>query len=143
MTQREHGRMLLLAGTALLVAILTGCSMPTTADVPIPPSTIDPVVESWFVQAGEDLIQRDGFSADIIHSIGPEKFTFRAVDGKFDCGGVKQTAGCFSDSKRLIRYTIGHEYTVRHEAKHAILWALGDDRWRCVEHTCLSMPNWD
>jgi len=67
-------------------------------------------------------------------NVPPEIVRFEAMPGFFECGSVEQTAGCFSPSKGLVRYTLGHEYVLRHEGGHAILYHLGDSRWKGWEH---------
>ena len=121
---------------ALLITLAVGCREALTGPTDPP----DPSVSSFFEQGRADLISRGVPSAQ---SARIEQFSFQAVEGPFDCGDVRGTQGCFLTKGNIIRYGVGHEYVVRHEAKHAILHALGDSRWRCVEHTCLGTPQWD
>jgi len=62
-----------------------------------------------------------------------EEFTFEASSLAFSCAGYLETAGCFNPP-RHIQYWASYPEVIKHEAKHAILYRLGDPRWKCIEH---------
>jgi hypothetical protein len=69
----------------------------------------------------------DPFKVRISH------FRFRVEADQFQCGPVV-AVGCFYPGVRLIRYAVAYPQVLTHEAKHAILWKLKDNRWACIEH---------
>jgi hypothetical protein len=74
-------------------------------------------------------------------SVQPESTKFTSHPGPFMCNGTMAN-GCFS-TKEGIEYNERKRQVVRHEAGHAILYRLGDPRWRCVGHTadCVNQPH--
>lgn len=75
--------------------------------------------------------------------VSPREFVIQKEREPFYCGetgihAVLLVYGCFraepqEKSLGVIRYVPGRE-ALRHEARHAILFALGDDRWADVGH---------
>lgn len=108
-----------------VVATLLGCISPLTPTGDLPAWVHD----EWAV--GQESVE--ALIGPEAHTIHPEMFQWEAVDGVFDCGG-KRANGCFSPSRRLVRYNTETPSVVRHEAGHAILWKLGRECWRDYEH---------
>ena len=117
---------------AALLLWLAACNTPTG---PSGDSLegVKPWMHAYWAQAQRELKampippRKDPFSVSIT------RIKFRGEPEWFMCGSIK-TAGCFHDGGPLIRYYVGAPEVIRHEAKHAILWALGDARYHCIEH---------
>lgn len=69
-----------------------------------------------------------------VSSIPPDLFTFVRHVGPFDCGDVKDTAGCYTTNTQVIQYDSTQLYVIRHEAKHAILHYLNNHCASAIEH---------
>lgn len=105
----------------------------TPATTAVRPSQGDIDAQWALGQAG--LAEFVGARAYLVHS---DQFRLKKRSGPFTCGSTKNAWGCFWAPQAVIEW-----YDVRileHESKHAILWKLGDRRWRCVDHEpdCLS-----
>jgi hypothetical protein len=78
------------------------------------------------------------------YEVRPDRFTIVTEEEPFYCGetglqAVLKVYGCFraapeSDVLGAIRYYPQKTGVLRHEARHAILFALGDARWADVGH---------
>lgn len=94
-------------------------------------------------EAQHDVAQLDPAAAGDPYEIAPLHFVIKSESEPFFCGdsgihAVLLVWGCFRaepDEERLgvIRY-VPKEGIFRHEARHAILFALGDSRWPDVGH---------
>jgi hypothetical protein len=96
----------------LLLLSLVGCSIPTA------PGPVDPLVAEWLPRAQECIGKELPVSVTLVHLPAP-----------FDCEGFL-TAGCFTPPA-TIEYVVGHEYVLRHELMHAMLYQAGEP-WRNV-----------
>jgi len=107
----------------------------------IPGPTADPVGE-WRKAQG-DLIGLQPAVDGNPYEVTTRAFRIEAERGPFYCGetglhAVLLVYGCFraepeGESLGVIRYVPG-KGALRHEARHAILFALGDSRWADVGH---------
>jgi len=128
---------LILLSTFLL--LLTGCPLLPTSHDPVDRG-IEPWMRSQWHAAQNELSQLVPIPSDPrrrqgVFDVSIDQFTFRKESFMFPCGpGPALTAGCFHTRVRLIRWWGGAPDVIKHEAKHAILWALGDSRWRCIDH---------
>lgn len=109
---------------ALSATLLGGC-----ATVLSPSSTVPPQIAEYFEKAQAQVAFQYPDAGDP-YSIEPTDFRWDEQPGTFKCGDVEGTQGCFSPPIR-IRYTRGRLGAVWHESGHAILYKLGDYRWRC------------
>jgi len=126
---------LILLSTFLL--LLIGCPLLPTSYDPLEQG-IEPWMRSQWHTAQNELSQLVPIPHDPrrrrgVFDISIDRFTFRKEPDIFKCGPIT-TYGCFHPGGRLIRWWGGSPDVVKHEAKHAILWALGDSRWPCIEH---------
>jgi hypothetical protein len=108
--------------SALLLSSCTTPMSPTT--VPDLQGTRD---REWAV--AQEVLAGWGVNA---YSVPPQRFVWQSHDGPFPCGGVDQANGCFSPTTRTIDYNTQQAHVIRHEAGHAILWALGYGCWKCI-----------
>jgi len=107
----------------------------------VPGVTADPYGE-W-QEAQSDLIRLQPAVDGDPHEVTMRAFRVEAEREPFYCGdtglhAVLLVYGCFraepeGESLGVIRYVPGKE-ALRHEARHAILFALGDSRWADVGH---------
>ena len=110
--------------TALVLLVLQGCNMPTTSTV------LPEMVLEQFKHAQEQVARQYPDVGDP-YTIEPLNFRWVEMAGLFECGDFKGVEGCFTANKRLVQYKAGSKGAVWHESGHAILYALGDTRWRC------------
>jgi hypothetical protein len=108
-----------------------------------------PVPDEWR-QAQEDVARLDPRVEGDPYTVSPSKFVIVTEDEPFYCGDTGLQAvllvyGCFraeadydadtgSVALGAIRYFPRKTGALRHEARHAILYALGDTRWPDVGH---------
>jgi hypothetical protein len=108
-----------------------------------PQDSIETKLPIEWREAQLDLARLDPLPEGDPHEITPFRFVIQAEAEPFYCGesgihAVLLVYGCFRvapEEERLgvIRY-VPHEGVLRHEARHAILYALGDPRWADVGH---------
>ena len=67
--------------------------------------------------------------------VSVDDFSWHDHDGPMMCGGVWAN-GCFGTRPPRIEFNSRTPSVIRHESGHAILWKIGDDRWKCFEHGC-------
>lgn len=110
-----------LSSVLLVWALLSSCSVATT------PTDLNPAIEAEWALAQQAVSTMRGDTA--AYGIWPTQFNWRESAGPFDCGGDLAN-GCFEANRRRITWNTQTPNVIRHEAGHAILWKLGDDRWR-------------
>ncbi|HXV64260.1 MAG TPA: hypothetical protein VEK15_26400 [Vicinamibacteria bacterium] len=98
--------------------------------------------DEW-LEAQEDLARLDPPAEGNPYDISPGHFEIATEEAPFFCGesgihAVLLVYGCFrvapeSESLGVVRY-VARPGVLRHEARHAILFALGDSRWADVGH---------
>jgi hypothetical protein len=93
----------------------------------------DFIIREWGI-AQMKLIEEGWADEFQITRVLPEQFDFRPRAGTFPCGDAYEANGCFSPPNNII-YNLDTPTVIRHEAGHAILYKLGDDRWKCYEHS--------
>jgi len=122
-----------------LVACLggVGCSVIT--------STVDeiPDLSGEWADAQRDIAALAPPAAGNPYGVTPSQFLIETEERPFYCAdygihAVILVKGCFraeagGDAVGLIRY-VPDSGNLRHEARHAILFALGDERWPHVGH---------
>ncbi len=108
-------------------------------------STVDeiPDLSGEWVEAQRDIAALAPPAAGDPYRVTPSQFLIETEGEPFYCGdygihSVILVKGCFraepeGDALGVIRY-IPDRGNLRHEARHAILFALGDDRWPQVGH---------
>jgi len=123
-TVRSHNSVVGRIVGCAAIFLFVGCDATPTRDTTIP----DSFREQWAI--GQERLQPYvGARAYLVY---PEQFTFEKRDEPFQCGDIDGAWGCFWAPQGRIEW-----FDVRvlaHESQHAILWKLGDSRWRCVEH---------
>lgn len=130
-------------GALILTAILltvNGCAHKRDASVPFRPSG-DPHGE-WREAQG-DLLRLQPAVDGNPYEVTMRAFRVETEREPFYCGetglhAVLLVYGCFraepeAENFGVIRYVPG-KGALRHEARHAILFALGDSRWADVGH---------
>jgi hypothetical protein len=112
----------------LLVLALIGCNPMGPSDVP----NWSEITHHW--EIGRNTLVTSGWLSDSkSRRVRPEDFTFKYHPDQFMCGG-ELADGCFTSSARTIGYNVQQIHVIQHEAGHAILYALHDDRWKCYGH---------
>ncbi len=106
-------------------AILNSCVASTFS-----PSEVIPEIVREQFESAQNQVARQYPDAGDPFSITPEQFLWEEKAGKFKCGETQMIQGCFRAPNR-IQYTIGSAGALWHESGHAILYALGDARWKC------------
>jgi hypothetical protein len=104
-----------------LTVLLASCGLPTSAD--------NPEAAMFWRMAQADVAPLVGPAAYLVPM---SLFKITIKHGTFKCGEVKEAVGCFETPSHI---TIDGWYVLRHEGAHAILYRLGDERWRCYPHT--------
>lgn len=131
--KREHPAragmiwMVAVAGCSVLSLVACGKSGPTAARAPDLPAAI---YSAW-AEGQRDVEPYVGARA---YAFAPEDFDWTERRGLFSCGDELDRAGCFwpnPQGRSRIEWSADHPGVVRHEAGHAILYALGDPRWSC------------
>ncbi|HEY7698949.1 MAG TPA: hypothetical protein VIE88_11065 [Vicinamibacteria bacterium] len=125
------------------LAASTGCALEHVAlrhSAPTSPG-VDP--DGEWQKAQGDLIQLEPSVDGDPYEVAMRTFRIETERAPFYCGetglhAVLLVYGCFRaepEAERLgvIRYVPG-KGALRHEARHAILYALGDPRWADVGH---------
>jgi len=107
----------------------------------VPGPTADP--DSEWQEAQGDLVRLQPAVNGDPHEVTAHAFRIEAEREPFYCGetglhAVLLVYGCFraepeGENLGVIRYVPG-KGALRHEARHAILFALGDSRWADVGH---------
>ncbi len=107
----------------------------------VPGPTADP--DSEWQEAQGDLLRLQPTVNGDPHEVTAQVFRIEAEREPFYCGetglhAVLLVYGCFradpeGENLGVIRYVPG-KGALRHEARHAILFALGDSRWADVGH---------
>src|SRR5574341_890612 len=126
-----------LGGAVGGVLLLGSCTRTQSSPTEIP-GVVSGLVRSEWAIAQEKI-------GGIAHTIGPERFGWVEHSGAFACPGsaiLKQ--GCFhpdAPSGPRIEWDMTAPTIIRHEAGHAIEWALGDPGWDCYEHDDPLNPN--
>jgi hypothetical protein len=125
-----------------LMALMAGCA--GKRPVPMEPS-LPPLPGEWR-EAQQDVARLLPPVEGDPYRVSPDRFTLVTEDEPFYCGAtglqaVLKVYGCFraapeseSDVLGAIRYYPQKTGALRHEARHAILFALGDARWADVGH---------
>lgn len=111
----------------LLVFIL-GCQ-----SISGPSDAYHSIIEAEFAIAQEKVAREYTIQAWAV-SVGD--FSWQRHNGPFMCGD-ELANGCFHYPSRTITWNVQTPQVIRHEAGHALLYALGYyDKWRCYEHGC-------
>lgn len=123
--------------TAAWLAVAVGCSVITSSVDEIPD------LGGEWTEAQNDIAQLVPPVAGDPYSVTMSRFVVKAEEQPFYCAdygihAVILVKGCFraepdEDSLGVIRYVL-NTGNLRHEARHAILFALGDERWPSVGH---------
>jgi len=107
----------------LVMMILTSCVVSMFS----PSGFTDPKVIKAFKQAQAQVAKQYPDAGDP-YSVLVSGFRWTYRDGPFNCGSHMVTTGCFRAPNKVDWHQAGALY---HESGHAILYALGDPRWRC------------
>lgn len=131
------GRVLVLS----FLGITTACAgrLPSAARQ----GSVEEALPSEWREAQLDIARLDPAPDGDPNRIVPVAFVIEVEGEPFYCGesgihAVLLVYGCFRvepdrESFGVIRY-VAREGVLRHEARHAILFALGDSRWADVGH---------
>ena len=106
----------------LSTQLLMGCN---NAFSPTP--ITDPLITQGFAE-GQKIVAAMNPVGDPF-TVRADEFRWEKMAGRFTCGDVAGVQGCFTEPNR-VRYTAGALDVIGHEAGHAILFRLGDPRWR-------------
>lgn len=120
----------LILGSAAALAVVLALACPVHTSFESIPKV---VYDEWAI-AQARLVPYVG--DEFAYDVWPASFNWKEYPGPFECDGIEGSNGCFRWLRREIAWNILEPKVIRHEAQHAILWKLGDERWRCVEHTC-------
>lgn len=132
----------LVAALLLALAISCGKQTPVSSSASILPAA---VYSEWAI-AQENLAP---YVRDRALTVTPDAFRWIEEPGPFPCdlaSGPNQCVGtCGPDAPGgpEIRWASGWPQAIRHEGGHCILWALGDPRWSCYEHSAPTDPNFE
>lgn len=115
---------------ALLFA--ASCNWPTA------PSEVPKWVLPYWVEAQDRLVEAGYPRA---RHIPPHYFEFVGhepghIDGDAYMMDGQWVYGHFDPNRAEIHFCVTIKRVVRHEAGHAILWAIHRSEWQCWEHPC-------
>jgi hypothetical protein len=119
----------------------SGCAaLPPSRSAPTPP--LSSLGDEWH-EAQLDIAALEPAAPGDPFRVSPGSFVIETEKEPFFCAdtgihAVLRVYGCFraepeNDKLGVIRYVPGRK-ALRHEARHAILFALGDGRWAEVGH---------
>lgn len=130
-----------LALGTLVVCVLLGCAQTISR----PPAPDSPPTGEWR-EAQQDIARLEPPVEGDPYEVQPSRFVIETEEEPFYCGNsglqaVLRVYGCFqaesepdAEALGVIRYYPEKTGALRHEARHAILFALGDTRWADVGH---------
>lgn len=127
------------AGTGLaIIAVIGGCNRAPTSPTSPEEVRLDSLWregQQALAQLGREWVAAGGRPlAGDVFSLGPEHFRFVRHREPLAVKG-EPVAGYFDPATRTVHYQESlADGAIPHEAGHAILYVLGDPRWRCVFH---------